>query len=91
VSTNGSEPQTEEVQTLFLVVLDTEGQSRVVLDPEARFTAQRLATPKDVYPSLANILADYAAIKCAEAVVSFQTVLARQLQQQAEANSSPGS
>lgn len=89
MSTNGSEPQIEEVQTLFLVILDAEGQSRVVLDPEAHFTPQRLATPKDVYPSLANILADYQAIKTAEAVMSFQTVLARQLQQQ-QADSSSG-
>lgn len=82
-TTNGSGVSTE-VQTLFLVVVDTDGQSRVVLDPDARFSAQRLATPKDVYPALANILADYQAIKTAEAVMSFQTVLARQLQAQAE-------
>lgn len=73
---------TTEVQALFLVVLDNDGQSRVVLDPEARFTAHRLATPKDVYPALANVLADYQAIKTAEAVMSFQTQIARKLAEQ---------
>jgi hypothetical protein len=88
VNDNGSKG-TREVLTLFLVVVDTEGQSMVVLDPNSTFTPQRLATPKDVYPALANVLADYQAIKTAEAVMSFQTVLARQLQQQAEASVAP--
>ena len=78
VNGDGAEPLVTEVQTLFLVVLDLDGQSRVVLDQDAHFAARRLATPKDVYPCLANILADYQAIKTAEAVVSFQTVMARQ-------------
>lgn len=84
MTTNGSEPVAAEVQTLFLVVLDVNGQSRVILDPEARFTAQRLATANDVYPALANCLADYQAIKTAEAILSFQTQIARQLQAQAQ-------
>lgn len=84
MSTNGEVAPAMEVQSLFLVVLDLDGSSRVVLDPEARFTAQRLATPKDVYPALANTMADYQAMKTAEAVMSFQTVLARQAMQQME-------
>jgi hypothetical protein len=67
---------------LFLVVLGLDGQSRVVLNPEERFTAQRLATANDVYPSLANVLADYQAIKTAEAVLSFQSQLQSQLLRQ---------
>lgn len=83
--TNGNEAQQgHEVQCLFIVVLDQNGQSRVVLDPEARFTAQRLATSADVYPALANALADYQAIKTAEAILSFQAQIAHQLQHQGE-------
>jgi hypothetical protein len=79
------EIRTTEVQALFLVVLDVNGQSRVVLDPEARFTAQRLATSSDVYPALANALADYQALKTAEAILSFQSQIARQMATQQEA------
>jgi hypothetical protein len=82
VTANGSEPVSTEVQTIFLVTIGLDGQSRVVLDPEARFSAQRLATPQDVYPALANCLADYQAIKTAEAILSFQTQIAHQLQAQ---------
>ena len=86
--TNGSEAEhtheAREVQALFLVVIDVSGQSRVVLDPEARFAAQRLATSADVYPALANALADYQAIKTAEAILSFQTQIARQITQSQE-------
>jgi hypothetical protein len=85
VSTNGDAPASADIQTLFLVTVGLDGQSRVVLDPEARFTAQRLATPQDVYPALANCLADYQAIKTAEAILSFQTQIARQVQAQAAA------
>lgn len=89
---NGNEGDHEEIHThdardveaLFIVVLDLNGQSRVVLDPEARFTAQRLATSADVYPALANALADYQAIKTAEAILSFQTQIARQMQKGVE-------
>jgi hypothetical protein len=89
-TTNGSEAgSTNEVQTLFLVVLDLNGQSRVVLDPEARFTAQRLATSSDVFPSLANALADYQAIKTAEAILSFQTQIAHQLARETTPSSEP--
>ena len=92
LSANGSGPESPdstEIQTLFLVVISLDGQSRVVLNPEERFTAQRLATPNDVYPSLANVLADYQAIKTAEAVLSFQSQLQTQLLRQrvAEAES----
>jgi hypothetical protein len=87
-STNGNEGDHEEIhrealaqdiQALFLVVIDLNGQSRVVLNPDARFTAQRHATSSDVYPSLANCLADYQAIKTAEAILSFQTQIAHQM------------
>ena len=86
-ATNGhdgdhEEVHSHEVQCLFIVVLDMDGQSRVVLDPEALFTAHRLATAKDVYPALANVLADYQAIKNAEAVLSFQAQIARQAAEQ---------
>jgi hypothetical protein len=80
-TTNGNEGESQgvDVQALFLVVIDLNGQSRVVLDPEARFIAQRLAVSSDVYPALANALADYQAIKTAEAILSFQTQIARQM------------
>ena len=92
-TTNGNEgdheeinvPQPTAVQTVFMVVLDLNGQSRVVLDPEDRFIAQRQATSADVFPCLANALADYQAIKTAEAIISFQTQIAAQMQRQAEA------
>jgi hypothetical protein len=81
---NGAvERPAQEVQALFLVVIDLDGQSRAVFDPDARFTAQRLATAQDVYPACANVLADYQAIKTAEAILSFQTQIARQMQSQA--------
>lgn len=76
---NGSEAAPTEVQTLFIVVLELDGGSRVVLDANERFVAQRAATPKDVYPSLANVVADFEAMKQAEAVVALQTQLARQM------------
>jgi hypothetical protein len=81
LSDNGVEADAADatpVQTLFLVIVDMEGQSKVVLEPSAQFLAQRQATPKDVYPALANVLADWQAIKTAEAVVSFQAQMARQ-------------
>ena len=76
---------TQDVEALFLVVLDMNGQSRVVLDPDARFAAHRLATSADVYPALANALADYQAIKTAEAILSFQSQIASQMARQQEA------
>jgi hypothetical protein len=75
---NGSEPPPQQVLTLFLVVVDLDGSSRAVLDTEERFMAQRIAGPKDVYPALANVLADFAGLKAAEAMVSFQMQMARQ-------------
>jgi hypothetical protein len=89
--TNGSEADhAHDVQAIFLVVIDLNGQSRVVLDPEARFTAQRLAQATDVYPALANCLADYQAIKTAEAILSFQAQIAHQMAQSQEAETAPG-
>jgi hypothetical protein len=70
------------VQTLFIVVLELDGGSRVVLDANERFVAQRLATPKDVYPALSNVIADFTAMRQAEAVIALQTQLARQLASQ---------
>jgi hypothetical protein len=81
---NGSEPipqpPAQEVLTLFLVVVDLDGSSRVVLSTDERFMAQRVATPKDVYPAVANVLADFQGLKTAEAIASFQMQLARQMQ-----------
>lgn len=82
MSMNGAEPAPEpppeEIQTLFLVVVDLDGSSRVVLDQTSRFMSHRLANPKDVYPALANCLADWQGMKTAEAVFSFQMQAARQ-------------
>jgi hypothetical protein len=94
-TTNGNEGDHEEihaqsVECLFLVVLDLNGQSRVVLNPDVRFAAQRLATSADVYGALANALADYQAIKTAEAILSFQTQIVHQLKQEHESAGSGG-
>lgn len=80
---NGSEPPPQQVLTLFLVVVDTDGSSRAVLNTDERFMAQRVATPKDVYPALANVLADFQGLKTAEAVASFQFQMARSAQEAA--------
>lgn len=74
---NGSEPPAQDVLTIFLVVVDLDGSSRAVLNTSERFMAQRIATPKDVYPALANVLADFQGLKTAEAVASFQMQMAR--------------
>ena len=81
---NGSEPAPQEVVCLFLVVLDADGSSRVVLNTNERFLSQRLATPKDVYPCLANVLADFQGLKTAEAIMSMQLTMAQQFQQPAQ-------
>jgi ubiquinone biosynthesis protein Coq4 len=80
MTVNGSEPQPQpqEIVALFLVVLDLDGSSRVVLDENERFISHRLATPKDIYPALANCLADWQGMKTAEAVFGFQMQAARQ-------------
>lgn len=78
MSMNGGEPDPTEITCLFLVVIDVDGSSRVVLDTNERFMSHRLATPKDVYPALANVVADWAAMKTAEAVFGFQLQMARQ-------------
>jgi hypothetical protein len=75
----------QDILCCFMVVIDLDGGSRVVIDPQEHFNGQRLATPKDVYPALANCVADWQGIKTAEAVVSFQTQMARQAQAVAEA------
>jgi hypothetical protein len=76
---NGSEPAPQEVVTLFLVVVDTDGSSRVVLNANERFMAHRQAGPKDVYPALANVLADFQGLKTAEAIASLQMQMAKQM------------
>jgi len=73
------------VITLFLVVVDLDGSSRAVLNTDERFMAQRIASPKDVYPALANVLADFQGLKTAEAMMSFQMQMARQAQEAAAA------
>ena len=77
MSLNGADPAPEQVLTLFLVAVDLDGSSRVVLDQSARFVSQREANPKDVYPALANCLADWQGMKTAEAVFGFQMQMAR--------------
>lgn len=76
---NGSEPEAEQVLCLFIVVVDHDGSSRVVLNPTQRFVAAREAGAKDVYPACANVLADFAGLKTAEAIMSFQALAARQM------------
>lgn len=83
MTTNGDQPAPEEILCLFLVVVDQDGSSRVVLDQNQRFVSHRLATPKDVYPALANCLADFQGMKTAEALMSFQMQLAQQQAAQA--------
>jgi ubiquinone biosynthesis protein Coq4 len=75
------------VTCVFFVVVDKDGSSRVVLSPDERFTSERMATAKDVYPALANVLADFQGLKTAEALVSFQMAAARQQAAQAQAAS----
>jgi len=89
---NGSEPEPEQVLCLFIVVVDLDGSSRVVLNPVQRFVAQREATAKDVYPAVMNVAADFQGLKTAEAVMSFQQQIARQIQenQQAEEERNSG-
>ena len=82
---NGSEPTPQEVVTLFLIVIDLDGSSRAILNTEERFMAQRQATPKDVYPAVANVLADFQGLKTAEAMVSFQMQMARSAQEASQA------
>lgn len=79
------EPDATEVLCCFLIVVPKEGGSQAVLDTNARFSAQREATPADIYPAVANILADFQAVKSAEAVMSFQMQMAQQAQAQAQA------
>lgn len=76
---NGSEPPPQEVLTLFLVVVDLDGSSRVVLNTEERFMAQRQAGPKDVYPAVVNVAADFQGLKTAEAIASLQMTLTHQM------------
>jgi hypothetical protein len=83
---NGQRPLME-VEAIFIVAVLPDGGSQVILDPAQQFTATRQATPKDVYPACANIVADWMAMKTAEATVSFQAQLARQAADQLAARS----
>src|SRR6516164_4896677 len=85
---NGSEPPAQEVTTLLLIVVDLDGSSRAVLNTAERFVAQREANPKDVYPAVANVLADFQGLKTAEAMVSFQMQMARSAQEASQAAAS---
>lgn len=82
---NGSEPPPQQVLTLFLVVVDLDGSSRAVLNTDERFMAQRIASPKDVYPAVMNVAADFQGLKTAEAIASFQFQMARSAQEASEA------
>jgi ubiquinone biosynthesis protein Coq4 len=84
VTENGSEPAAQEVVTLFLIVVDLDGSSRAVLNTDERFMAHRIATPKDVYPAVANVLADFQGLKTAEAIASLQLQMARQMAPQGQ-------
>lgn len=86
---NGSEPPPQQILTLFMIVVDMDGSSRAVLSTEERFMAQRIATPKDVYPAVMNVAADFQSLKTAEAVASFQLQMARQAAQSVQ-ESDPG-
>jgi hypothetical protein len=81
---NGSEPAPQVVLTLFLVVIDLDGSSRAVLNTEERFMAHREVTPKDIYPAVMNVAADFQGLKTAEAIASFQFQMARQAATQQE-------
>lgn len=80
---NGSLAPPTDIQACFIVVIDLDGGSRVILEPNERFNPQRLANPKDVFPALSNILADFQSMKTAEAIVSMQASLARQMAEKA--------
>jgi ubiquinone biosynthesis protein Coq4 len=82
---NGSEPPPQQVLTLFLVVVDLDGSSRAVLNTDERFMAQRIAGAKDVYPAVMNVAADFAGLKAAEALMSFQMQMARSAQEASQA------
>lgn len=76
-----------DVETIFIVAVLPDGGSQVILDHNQQFSARRPATAKDVYPACANVVADWQAMKSAEAVIALQTQLAQQAanQMQAEA------
>jgi hypothetical protein len=81
---NGNQPILE-VEAIFIVAVLPAGGSQVILDPTQQFTASRPATPQDVYPACANVVADWSAMKYAEATIALQTQLARQAAEQAQA------
>jgi len=68
-----------------MVVVDLDGSSRAVIDPSERFMAHREANAKDIFPALSNILADFTAMKTAEAVMAFQMQVARSAQEASQA------
>lgn len=71
------EAEPTEVTCLFLVIVNKDGGSQVVLDPNQKFQSHRLATAQDVYPALSNIVADWTAMKQAEALITFQAQAAQ--------------
>ena len=87
---NGSPPPPQEIETLFIVVVDLDGASRAIIDPDERFVSRRAPSAKDIYPACANIVADFAAMKTAEAVVAMQYQMARLNQSQPVDGESPG-
>jgi hypothetical protein len=89
LTTNGSEPEPEQVLCLFIVVVDLDGSSRAILNPTQRFVAQRESSPKDVYPACANVMADFQGLKAAEAIMSFQAQIARQMAESQAAGEAP--
>lgn len=78
---NGSRSPMDAV-TVFVIAILPDGGSQVIIDPDQHFTSQRPATAKDVYPALANCLADWAGMKAAEAVVNLQMSMARHMAEQ---------
>jgi ubiquinone biosynthesis protein Coq4 len=67
-------------------VVDLDGSSRAILNPMQRFVAQREANAKDIFPAVANVAADFQGLKTAEAMVSFQQQIARQMMEAQENN-----
>jgi hypothetical protein len=72
------------IECCFLIVVDQDGGSQVVLDLAQRFQAKRPASAKDIYPAVANVVADFQALKTAEAVVNLSRQMAEQAALQAQ-------
>jgi hypothetical protein len=82
-ASNGSRSPISAV-CVFVVALLPDGGSQVIIDPEQHFTSQRPSTAKDVFPALANCLADWQGMKTAEAVVNLQVSMARHMAEQVQ-------